>query len=172
MPMLIDDNKPDYFTEEGTPADEQASQQRPVISFGNDSVAPVSKPRHSRLRRLVGWTIVCALVILAAAFWIRYLNPYATDCHVKGYVTAVEKRGVVFKTYEVDVVSESALTDTTRIYSHNLSFSVADPAIVNHLQRLQGSGKPVNIRYKKYFGTLPWRGASKYVLDQVNTLNL
>lgn len=172
MPMLIDDNKPDYFTDDGTPQEEAPFQARPTITFScDDDAAAAPKSRRSRFRRIVGWTLLCAVVILGVAFWIRYLNPYATDCHLKGYVTAVEKRGLLFKTYEVDIVSEAALTDTARIYSHNLSFSIADPAVVSSLQRMQGTGRPVSIRYKKYFGTLPWRGASKFVLDQVNTLN-
>lgn len=169
--MLIDDNKPDYFTDEGTPDEVRPDQVRPTISFAQEETPAPPRHAHGAWKRVLWGTVVCGVLILGVAFWLRYVNPYATECRVKGYVTAVEKRGIIFKTYEVDVVSEAALTDTARIYSHNLSFSLADPALVNHLQRMQGTGKPVTLRYKKYFGTLPWRGASKNVIDQVNTLN-
>lgn len=162
--MFLDDNNPDYFTADSVPADESVQPERPTISFdGNE--AP--RKRRSMWKRRLAWLIVACAVVLGVIFWLRYVSPYATDCRVKGYVTNVEKRGLVFKTYEADVVSEQALTDTTRVYSHNLSFSVENPAIVKRLQAMQGTGVPVQIVYKKYYGTLPWRGASKYVIEQI-----
>lgn len=162
--MFLDDDKPDYFIAESSAADEVGQPERPTISF-DDAGEP--KRKHSRWKRVPVWMAVVCAVVLGAAFWLRYVSPYATDCRVTGYVTSVEKRGLVFKTYEADVVSEQALTDTTRVYSHNLSFSVENPETVRKLQSMQGTGKPVQIVYKKYYGTLPWRGASKYVIEQV-----
>lgn len=162
--MFLDDDKPDYFLADNTPEEENEQPGRPTISFEEPE-----KPRHkhSRWKRVLVWMGVLCVVVLGVAFWLRYENPYATDCRVSGYVTNVEKRGLVFKTYEADVVSEQALTDTTRVYSHNLSFSVENPEMVRRLQAMQGTGKPVQIVYRKYYGTLPWRGASKYVIEQV-----
>ena len=162
--MFLDDDKPDYFIADNSTADEEEQAGRPTISF-EESGEP--KRKHNRWKRVLVWLAVVCAVVLGTAFWLRYLSPYATDCRVTGYVTSVEKRGLVFKTYEADVVSEQALTDTTRVYSHNLSFSVENPEMVRRLQSMQGTGKPVQIVYKKYYGTLPWRGASKYVIEQV-----
>ncbi|MBQ5855250.1 MAG: hypothetical protein IIW50_05565, partial [Alistipes sp.] len=33
-------------------------------------------------------------------------------------------------------------------------------------------GKVVELRYKEYFGALPWRGFTKYIVDSIITHNI
>lgn len=164
--MKLDDSHNDYFvnnTDDGTPAADPR-----VIDFsagGGEPEAP--QPRQWYRRRWVWWTAAVLVAVMAVAFYLRYCNPYVTDARMTGFVTKVEKRGIIFKTYEADFISEAALTDTTRVYSHNVSFSVDDPAVVARLQTMQGSGRPVTVVYETYYATLPWRGASKNVIISI-----
>lgn len=84
--MFLDDNKPDYFTEESSPQPEQVPG-RHTISFEEKEVVPETKKGRSRWVRMLWWTIVICAVVLGVAFWLRYMNPYATDCRVTRYVT-------------------------------------------------------------------------------------
>ena len=51
------------------------------------------------------------------------------------------------------------------IESYIFDFSVADEEVANKLMRC--SGKTVELHYKEYLGTLPWRGMQKYVVDRI-----
>ncbi|MBQ5582888.1 MAG: hypothetical protein IIU68_06010, partial [Bacteroidales bacterium] len=43
--------------------------------------------------------------------------------------------------------------------------AVVDEAIADSLMRC--GGKMVELRYKEYNGTLPWRGMHKYIVDEI-----
>lgn len=170
--IKLDDSQPDYFIDDDSDQASRHEDSDPrTITFGDQTSTGSSddgrKPRLGRMRKLLLWAVGIAVLFLCIGFYLRYLNPYVTDARVRGYVTAIEKRGIIFKTYEADLISEAALTDTTRLYSNNLSLSVDDPTLIARLQSLQGSGRPVTIVYETYYATLPWRGASHSVITSI-----
>ena len=54
---------------------------------------------------------------------------------------------------------------TATIQSNEFNFSVKDESVARTLERC--AGKHVELHYKEYLGTVPWRGMSKYVVDSV-----
>lgn len=126
--------------------------------------APQHPQRRKKHRR--GWVIFFLVVFLAlaATVWVRYFVPYVTESQVTGYVTLVEKRGIIFRTFEAEMVSEDQLANTGRVYSRDIYFSIPDDSLARRLQQYQGTGQPVTVTCKKYYGTLPWRGASNTVM--------
>lgn len=178
--MKLDDSHPDYFLSDGTaetPEASAASDSDPrKITFddtpsdpgkqhGEPKPASTEEPkRRSRLRRFVAWFIAAVAVVLCIAVYFRYFSPIVEDARMNCYIINVEKRGVLFKTYEADVVSEQSMTDTTRVYSRDLSFSVDDPQLARELQSAQGTGRLITVEYVTYSATVPWRGASKSVI--------
>lgn len=120
--------------------------------------------RHRRRRKTLLWSAVVLLAAIALAFWLRYVNPYADEARTAGYVTNIERRGLIFKTFEGEMISEESLTDTTRVYSRDFVFSVDNDSVARELQRYQGSGRKVMLHIRRYYGTLPWRGASTNIV--------
>jgi len=51
------------------------------------------------------------------------------------------------------------------ITSNQFDFSIDDKSVAERLEL--ASGKEVNLHYKRYFGTLPWRGYNKYIVDSI-----
>ena len=51
--------------------------------------------------------------------------------------------------------------------SYEFDFSVENEKLAERLM-LEG-GKVVELRYKEYFGALPWRGFTKYIVDSIIT---
>jgi hypothetical protein len=49
--------------------------------------------------------------------------------------------------------------------SNEFKFSVTDDAVADSLMRC--SGKHVELRWKRYFSTLPWRGHSQYIVYEI-----
>ncbi len=174
---MLDDDRPDYFlsdekadgSKQADPTAVTTAKDSKTIDFGGPvqehepEKVPEKKPRH-RARKVLVIAIAVAVVVLAVAFWIRYLTPYAEDASARVYVVNVEKRGIIFKTWEAQVVSVSALADTTAVYSHPQDFSLPSEQIARQLQQYQGTRTPVVLYYDKYYATLPWRGAAKQVV--------
>ncbi|MCM1348741.1 MAG: hypothetical protein NC338_04950 [Firmicutes bacterium] len=170
---MLDDDKPDYFiNEEDKPAASQPETGGKTIDFapGQTDVATSQEPKkhHHRFRKVVTWTIIIGVVVLGVAFYLRYCSPYAEDAVMRVYVVNVEKRGIIFKTFEAQAVSAEALADTSQVYSHPEQFSIENEALAMKLQSYQGQKIPVTLHYEKYYATLPWRGASKWVVTGVN----
>lgn len=49
--------------------------------------------------------------------------------------------------------------------SNEFSFSVTKENVAQQL--LQVSGREVNVHYHQYFGSLPWRGMQKFIVDSI-----
>ena len=85
-------------------------------------------------------------------FYLRYCSPYAVEAQITGRIASIEKRGLVFKTYEGEIRPEGA--DSV------MTFSVASDALARSLGEAEAAGRPVTLIYEKYYATLPWRGES------------
>lgn len=174
---MMDDHK-DYFIDTDgqdnvTPDGNHApANGTPDIEFsipidGADT-PEIQQPQHRhRFRRWMAWTLLIVIAAGALTFYIRYLNPYIVDARVRGYIVSVERRGIFFKTCEGVMVTESALVDTTRVYQRDMTFSITNPALFETMRNLQGTGRPVTVTYERYYGSLPWRGASTVVATAV-----
>lgn len=127
--------------------------------------------KHNRFMGLPRWawyTILVCIVVLVVAFWLRYLHPSATDVVQTGYITNIEKRGLIFHTGEGVMAAQMNFADSARMYERNFNFSVTNPAVFQQLQDLKDSGKMVTVHYKTYGGALPWRGSSTNIITSVN----
>ena len=173
------DQKPDNYTSdanaekaaEHTHAIEPAKKQEdtPVAEKKNGDEHPHATKKHFLgMPAWVWYTIMACVVVLVVAFWLRYLHPSATDSVQTGYITNIEKRGLIFHTGEGQMAAQMNFADSARMYERNFNFSVTNPAVYQRLQDLKGSGVLVTVRYKTYDGTLPWRGSSKNIVTAVS----
>lgn len=120
-----------------------------------------------RGRRSLGCGCFIVLVIASVIAYFRYLSPCVDDAVMEVCVTHIEKRGVLFKTYEAEIVvpeSSAGGSHDATPYIRPSAITVSDPAVAERLSALQATGQPVRLRYRRYYGTLPWRGESKTVV--------
>lgn len=180
---MKDDNFDDYFDEADAPASTPSTTPQPSVTasepeedkhvdFTDDIADDAAKAAaegqpKKRKSHFWAWALTIIIIGLGVTCYFRYFNPYITEARVTGYITQIERRGMIFKTFEGQMITESALTDTTRIYSRDFSFSVADQTVVKQLQNLQGSGKPVTLEYERYYATVPWRGSQPVVVTGI-----
>ena len=83
-----------------------------------------------------------------------------------GQLNYVVYKGVVFKTYEGKLIQSGFKGGAAgAIQSHEFQFSVEDKAIAERLMR--AGGKHVELQYKEYFGKLPWRGYTTFIVDSI-----
>ena len=179
--MLTDDDFEDYFVEpdpepESDPEPRQEAGGRRVIEFGEpspreDGRRESHEDSHGRQSGCMSrWLLMIAAVVVVALGGIgyfRYLSPCVDDAVMDVYVTGVQRRGVVFKTMEADVVVADRLVDTVSAYTHPVGVTVADDMTAHRLQSVRSTGRAVRIRYRQYSATLPWRGESKIVVTGI-----
>jgi hypothetical protein len=117
------------------------------------------------MNKYVKFSILAIVIILVGVVYWRYYFVFSEG--VKGgNLNYFEKKGYVFKTWEGRVVQEGFQSPTAgALQSNEFRFSVKGDEVANQLER--AGGKFVELRYKEYLHTLPWRGASEYVVHEV-----
>ena len=110
--------------------------------------------------------IVLALIPGLVGFgYVRYYYVFGEGVK-SGELNYVVYKGVLFKTYEGKLIQSGLRSKTAgSIQSYEFDFSVANERVARELM-LQ-SGNVVELHYKEYFGVLPWRGFTKYIVDSI-----
>ncbi len=108
--------------------------------------------------------IVVALVLSGIIYW-RYFFVFSEGVKA-GNLNYFEKKGYLFKTWEGRLVQDGFQSPTAgALQSNEFRFSSKSEEVAAQLER--AGGKFVELRYKEYLNTLPWRGASPYVIIEV-----
>ncbi|MCH5232079.1 MAG: hypothetical protein J1E78_00470 [Muribaculaceae bacterium] len=179
--MLFEDkdinDKNDYFDNESNAEPKPKKEKKPTYSREDMEYWEGSESEwdHLKIRMKVPFWIwiVCAGVFvgLIIALWMRFFSPYVVDATQYGYIDNIERRGTMFKTFEGTLIPYKELMDTTRIYNRDFVFSVADDQTATKIKQAMYMHKPVRVGYKKYYATVPWRGASKIIVTDVDTVS-
>ena len=115
------------------------------------------------------WRVISILtvVVLAVFIYFRYFFVFGEGVK-SGELNYVVYKGVIFKTYEGKLIQSGIRSKTAgSIQSYEFEFSVEDEALARKLM-MQG-GKTLELHYKEYFGALPWRGFTKFIVDSIVT---
>lgn len=103
---------------------------------------------------------ILLVVLFVFCYW-RYFFVVAEGTQA-GTLNIFQKKGILFKTYEGKIILSGFKAN---VQSNEFSFSVTKEPVA--LELLKVSGREVNIHYKQYFGSLPWRGMQKYIVDSI-----
>lgn len=110
--------------------------------------------------------IIAGLLIF---FYFRFSFVFGEGSKA-GELNFFVKKGYIFKTYEGRLIQTGYKSQVPgSIQSNEFEFSVADEKVANTL--MSNSGANIELHYKEYLGTLPWRGMSKYIVDSVIAIN-
>ncbi|MEE0951344.1 MAG: hypothetical protein U0L62_03930 [Paludibacteraceae bacterium] len=113
-------------------------------------------------------TLVVA--VLAAFIFFKFFFVYSEGVN-EGDINYFQKEGFVFKTYEGKMIQtgvKSVKGAQGTIQSNEFKFSVESEKVAAQLNEMSNVG--VRLYWKRYLGTLPWRGNSEYVVDSVYSM--
>jgi hypothetical protein len=106
--------------------------------------------------------VIAGLLIF---FGIRYYYVFGEGVKA-GELNYVVKKGFVFKTYEGKLIQNGLRSKSPNtVQSYEFEFSVLDAAVAQRL--MLSSGRTVQLHYKEYMGSVPWRGYSEFVVDSI-----
>lgn len=107
-----------------------------------------------------------ALLIIAGFVYFKFCFVYSEGVN-EGDINYFQREGFVFKTYEGKMI-QTGLKNTKvqgAIQSNEFRFSVVSESVAKQLN--EGANTGVKLHWKRYLGTLPWRGNSQYIVDSV-----
>ena len=114
------------------------------------------------------WSAAIILLGIAAAVfcYVRFFFVFGEGVK-SGELNYVVYKGVIFKTYEGKLIQAGLRPGKTTgsIQSYEFEFSVENAELARKLMLL--GGRTVELHYKEYFGALPWRGFTKFIVDSI-----
>lgn len=118
--------------------------------------------------KIIAIASLIAALVLAGFIFFRFYFVFGEGVKA-GELNFVVYKGYVFKTYEGRVIQagfgKGKGANAGAIQSYEFDFSITDKDIADSLMRC--GGKTVELHYKEYLGTLPWRGKQKYIVDGI-----
>ena len=119
-------------------------------------------------KKIIGVLSLTAALVLAGFIFFKFYFVFGEGVKA-GELNFVVYKGYVFKTYEGRAIQagfgKGKGVNAGAIQSYEFDFSITDKAIADSLMRC--GGKTVELHYKEYLGTLPWRGKQKYIVDRI-----
>lgn len=123
------------------------------------------KPTKRKSRKALKWFIAILVIALGIFVYVKFYYVFGTGVK-SGELNYIVYKGVVFKTYEGKLIQTGYRADKPGgLQSNQFDFSIEDEEIAKELMLL--SGKNVQLHYKEYFGVIPWRGYTKFIVDSI-----
>lgn len=117
------------------------------------------------MKKILRIALFSVILILALAFWWRYYFVFGEGVKA-GNLNFFVKKGFIFKTYEGRLIQDGFKSATPgALQSNEFEFSVTNDSVAAILEH--NSGKQVELRYKEYLHSLPWRGNSNYIVFEI-----
>lgn len=117
------------------------------------------------MKKYVSIIVFSIVAVLALLFYFRFYFVFGEGVK-SGELNYVVYKGVLFKTYEGKLIQSGIRSKAAgTVQSYEFEFSVENERLARELM-LQG-GRTLELHYKEYFGALPWRGFTKFVVDSI-----
>ena len=123
----------------------------------------------SKKAKIITIASLTVLMVLTLFIYFRFCFVYSSGINA-GEINYVQREGIVFKTYEGKMIqsgfkSTGGAKSENGLRSNEFKFSITDKKVAEDLMHC--SGKTVELRWKRYLGTLPWRGNSQYIVTEI-----
>ena len=120
--------------------------------------------------KVITWTSVIVVLALAGFIFFKFCFVYSEGVN-EGDINYFQKEGFIFKTYEGKMIQTGLKSSKNQgaIQSNEFKFSVVDERVARKIE--EGSNTGVKLHWKRYLGTLPWRGNSQFIVDSIYSTN-
>ena len=112
-------------------------------------------------------SIVSVLLLALVIFvYFKFFFVYSEGTN-EGDINYLQREGFLFKTYEGKMIQTGYNSHNTSstIQSNEFKFSVVDERVAQQIDN--NSTRQIKLHWKRYLGTLPWRGKSQFVVDSI-----
>ena len=136
------------------------------VKFNDQNVQVVKK--RNGFKSFMNKFLIIGIVLVAILIWWQYFYVFGEGVK-SGELNYVVKKGNIFKTYEGKLIQSGFKSKTVgTVQSYEFEFSVANDSIANVL--MNNSGQYFDLHYKEYKKSLPWRGFSVFIVDEIKSM--
>ncbi|PRD56357.1 hypothetical protein [Sphingobacterium gobiense] len=123
------------------------------------------KKKSGVFGKILAWLLIIVFLAVGGLVYYKYYFVFGEGVK-SGYLNFAVKKGNLFKTYEGKLIQEGLRSQSgTGVSNNEFEFSVESDSIFRILEL--NSGKYFDLHYKEYHGVLPWRGNTRYIVDEV-----
>ncbi|GGH70454.1 hypothetical protein HNQ91_003018 [Filimonas zeae] len=116
-------------------------------------------------KKIITILVLVIVLVITGVFYYRYYFVFG-DGTKAGTMNYFVRKGYVFKTWEGRLIQSGIRSPVQgNIQSNEFMFSVTDPKVAEILNN--NAGAFLELHYKEYLHTLPWRGVSVFIVDSV-----
>ena len=119
------------------------------------------KQKARRVFQITLWSLLIAALIFATGYYI-YRNYTISEGTRTGILYKVSKKGVMFKTYEGQLLLAGSVMLTQQ---STWDFSAQNGKVYEDLQRLEG--KSIKCHYRQKVDAFSWQGDTDYIVYKV-----
>ena len=118
------------------------------------------------MKKAISIISVVVLVALGLFLYFKFWFVYSSGVN-EGDINYFQREGFIFKTYEGKMIQSgyNSKNTSSTIQSNEFKFSVDEERIARQIDN--ASGRQIKLHWKRYLGTLPWRGNSQFVVDSI-----
>ena len=112
-------------------------------------------------------TVISVLLLALVGFvYFKFFFVYSEGTN-EGDINYFQREGFIFKTYEGKMIQTgyNSRNTSATIQSNEFKFSVEDEQVARQIE--SSSSRQIKLHWKRYLGTLPWRGNSQFVVDSI-----
>ena len=116
--------------------------------------------------KIVTSMVSVLLIGLGIFVFFKFFFVYSEGTN-EGDINYFQREGFIFKTYEGKMIQTGYNSHNTSatIQSNEFKFSVVDERVAQQIDN--NSSRQIKLHWKRYLGTLPWRGNSQFVVDSI-----
>ena len=120
----------------------------------------------NKITKIITIVIVVLLVALGGFLYFKFWFVYSSGVN-EGDINYFQREGFIFKTYEGKMIQTgyNSKNTSSTIQSNEFKFSVEEKRVAEQIDN--ASGRQIKLHWKRYLGTLPWRGNSQFVVDSI-----
>jgi hypothetical protein len=121
------------------------------------------------MKKKIIWIItIIFIIVVVSVFYYRYYFVFGEGVKA-GQLNYFVKKGFIFKTNEGRLIQSGLKTvQGGNISTNEFMFSVTSQRLADTLAH--NAGAFVQLHYKEYLHTLPWRGVSVFVADSAYSI--
>ena len=122
------------------------------------------------MRKTIAIILAVVAVALGGYLYVKFWYVYSDGVN-EGDINYFQREGFIFKTYEGKMIQTgyNSKNTTSTIQSNEFKFSVESERVAQQINN--ASGKQIKLHWKRYLGTLPWRGNSQFVVDSIYSVH-
>lgn len=167
---LIDDNFEDYFESNAPKKDNTPHEETAEEREERELIESTIERRSNKKRLFLALGMLVFILLILFIVRDQFFHAFRESDN-KGRITDLAIEGSLFNTCEGKMMIYD-VEEPGSVVKKEFNFSVTDDSIISQLRDLKQTPLAVQVRYKEYKHSVPWRGSTPYIVTKIDTVRI